>query len=68
MRAKLLDLIDVTDDEFAALANARAVAVEEQLLTMAEIEPDRISVATDPTPPDGAASPSDAARVFFGLQ
>jgi hypothetical protein len=68
MRTNLLETIELTEADFRELARSRATIVNSRLLELAEIEPERISIAAEPVLPEDAAPSSDKARVFFGLQ
>jgi len=68
MRDRLLAAIEISDDEYLALAKARAVAIRDALLASGKVEAERVFLLDSTTVPEGASGSPDGGRVFFGLQ
>ncbi|MBE2214658.1 MAG: DUF748 domain-containing protein [Opitutaceae bacterium] len=68
MRDRLLAAVEVSDAEFLALAQARAVAIRDALLATGKIEAERVFFIDSTTVPEGASGSPDGGRVFFSLQ
>ncbi len=68
MRDRLFASIEVSEEEFAALARTRAAVLRDALLADGQIEPERVFLIDSTTVPDGATGSPDGGRVFFTLQ
>lgn len=68
MRDRLIAGVEVSDDEYLAVAKARAVAVRDALLASGKVEAERVFLVDSTTVPEGASGSPDGGRVFFSLQ
>lgn len=68
MRDRLIASIEVSDEEFAALARARAAAIRDAILAGGQVEAERVFLIDSTTVPEGATGSPDGGRVFFTLQ
>lgn len=68
IRGRVAGTIELSDADFEALSAARAQAIREKLLASGQIESERIFLNDPATIPEGASTPTEGARVFFGLE
>jgi hypothetical protein len=68
MRDRLIAAVEVGEDEYLALAKARAVAIRDALLATGKVEAERVFLIDSTTVPEGASGSPDGGRVFFSLQ
>ncbi|MGH8019539.1 MAG: hypothetical protein ACREIA_14900, partial [Opitutaceae bacterium] len=68
IRERVAGAIQLSDADFEALSAARTRAIREKLLASGQVEPERVFLTDSATIPEGASTPSEGARVFFGLE
>ncbi len=67
MRTEIVGNIKIAPEEYSNLSMTRATTIRNRILSLAEIEPERIDIAPNPQIPEHSNASLKGARVFFGV-